>query len=149
MISDCHNIENIQNVDMHINDLASVVFKYNVNDLSLMLSLHGLENHKDLFYFCVDLFCKGLVMMYGNGNSVEIATITQEQFEFLRKKMRNAGIDVKLEVHPDTSNDSNIASLNFAAIESLPDDLDVSDYSFELRTSNLVYNVNFHMIHNV
>lgn len=156
MISDCKNIENIQNVDMHINDLASVVFKYNINDFSLMLSLHGLENKKDLFYFCVDLFCKGLVMLYGSGNSVEIATVTQEQFDHLRKKMRNAGIDVRLEVRPDENNNQNnqnndqsVSSLNFAAIESLPDNLDVNEYSFELRTMNLVYKVTFDLIHNV
>ena len=147
MISDCHKIENIQNVNMHINDLASVVFKHNVNNLSLSLSLHGLENNKDLFYFCIDLFCKGLVILYGTGNSVEIGNITEEQFEYLRKKMRNAGIDVKLQVQEST--DQHVSSLNLLAIASQSDNLNVADYCFELRTMNLIYKVTFDFIHNV
>ena len=43
-------------VDMHINNLAEFMFLRNVNDAKLVMSLGGIEDAKDLFYFCLDLF---------------------------------------------------------------------------------------------
>ena len=86
---------------MHINDLADFIFIKNVNDSIIQLSLNGVEDMKDLFYFCLDLFCKGLVILFGQDNKVEVEIITLEQFMLLRKKMANAGININLNIYED------------------------------------------------
>lgn len=139
-------------VDMHINDLAEFMFLRNVNDAKLALSLGGIEDHKDLFYFCLDLFCKGIVLMYGQGsNKVNIDDITQDQFMLLHKKMLCAGIKVTLDVYEDLPCEAKQEgpSLNIGDIEQEPSFLPLNDYRFILRAINMVYQVTFDIIHMV
>lgn len=138
-------------VDMHINDLAEFMFLRNMNDAKLGLTLGGIEDNKDLFYFCLDLFCKGLVMLFGQGvNKVNVDDITMDQFVLLHKKMLNAGIQVFLDVHEDLPDDSEATShpcLNLADIQEQPSHMPLSDYKFILRALNMVYQVSFETVH--
>lgn len=148
---------NTLNVEMHINDLADFMFVKNVNDAIIGLQMDGIEDNKDLFYFCLDLFCKGLVLMYGNGNSVNVDEISMEQFTSIQKKMKNAGILVHLSVFEDIDDNDNSsdsdngdhdkASVNIDHIESLPNTLPINEYMFVLRNGTHVYRVTFDLVH--
>ncbi len=134
---------------MHINDLADFIFIKNVNDSIIQLSLNGVEDMKDLFYFCLDLFCKGLVILFGQDNKVEVENITLEQFMLLRKKMANAGININLNIYEDIEGEENEekkVALNLEKIEELPNNLNIEDYDFILRSCNMVYKINFGFI---
>lgn len=133
-------------VDMHVNDLADFIFKKNVNDSIIQLALNGLEDVKDLFYFCLDLFCKGLVIMFGIDNKVEVDNISLDQFMLLKKKMANAGVNINLNVYEDIEGDDDKVALNIEKIEELPNDLNIEEYDFILRSGNMVYKVNFSLI---
>jgi len=115
------------------------------------LTLNGIENNKDFFYFCIDLFCKGLVILFGKDNRVEITDITMEQFMLLQKKMMNAGIKVHLDMYedipPNEDTKTESAHINLHHIESLPNDLTLDEYAFVLRTHQYVYKVNFSLHH--
>jgi hypothetical protein len=135
------------NVDMHINDLARFIFIENINDVAVAMSLNGIDDTKDLFYFCLDLFCKGLVMMFGNDNRVNVHELTYIDFEKIQKKMKNAGVIVKLEVFEDIqlddNNDAHNAFINLEYINSLPNDLQLRDYNFIMKTDNSVFTISF------
>lgn len=134
---------------MHINDLADFIFNKNVNDSIIQLSLNGVEDMKDLFYFCLDLFCKGLVILFGQDNKVEVENITLEQFMLLRKKMANAGININLNIYEDIEGEESEekkVALNLEKIEELPNNLNIEDYDFILRSCNMVYKINFGFI---
>jgi hypothetical protein len=139
----------MQDLNMHINDLADFIFIKNVNDSIIQLSLNGVEDMKDLFYFCLDLFCKGLVILFGQDNKVEVENITLEQFMLLRKKMANAGININLNIYEDIEGEENEekkVALNLEKIEELPNNLNIEDYDFILRSCNMVYKINFGFI---
>ena len=150
----------ILNVEIEVDALAKIVFLDNKNDAQIHLSLGGVENNKDLFYFCLDLFCKGLVLLFGSSNRVELEELTVEQFEVVRKKIANAGINVKLKVYEDIPGEDNEgegaegenteakSTLNISHLENLPNDLDLTEYTFVIRTLTLVYQVNFELFHN-
>lgn len=135
------------NVDMHINDLARFIFIENINDVAVAMSLNGIDDTKDLFYFCLDLFCKGLVMMFGNDNRVNVHELTYTDFEKIQKKMKNAGVIVKLavfeDIQLDDNNDAHNAFINLEYINSLPNDLQLSDYNFIMKTDNSVFTISF------
>lgn len=163
------------NVELHIDDLAEFVFVKNVNDAIISLTLDGLENNKDLFYFCLDLFCKGLVRLFGNNNTVSVEDITHDQFTGIQKKLKNAGILVELsirEIHTseadapshdtsyDTSHDishdtdandqtspTRIPVTNIPNIHELPDDLPLKEYCFILQNTTHSYKVTFELCH--
>lgn len=158
----------VLNVELEVDELAKVLFIDNVNDSLIYLSLGGIENNKDLFYFCLDIFCKGLVLMFGSSNRVDLESLTLEQFEIVRKKILNAGINVKLNVYEDIeadiiedgtenlsfedddkANAQNKSIINISHIETLPINLSLSEYTFVIRTTKLIYEVSFDLCHNV
>jgi hypothetical protein len=153
--------QNFLEVDMHINDLATFMFLKNVNNAIVELSLGGVENNKDFFYFCLDLFCKGLVILFGENGKVNVESLTQEQFAIIKQKMSLAGIDVKLDVFIEQQTTISLldeappdvdpikTSINFNEIDMDDDNKPLSDYVFRLKMDNLLYNIHFETIHRV
>lgn len=150
-------------VDMHVDDLAEFLFLKNVNNVSVELSLGGIENNKDLFFFCLDLFCKGLVFLYGEGTkSVTIDKLTEKQFQYIQNKMLCAGIHVNLVVFPldieldvvDTEastsqiSQQNKCVLNVDELTRAPDSMPIKDYEFKLFNNDMMYVISFELIHN-
>jgi hypothetical protein len=134
---------------MHIDELAQFMFLENVNDIVLDLSLGGVQNNKDLFFFCLDLFCKGLVLMFGQETkSVRIEELSFENFAEVKKKMECAGIKVVLTVLPsDIDSDETKLSLNLEELEKDSDDKPFESYEFKLKNDTLLYLVSFELIH--
>jgi hypothetical protein len=126
---------------MDINDFAEFVFIKNVNDALVELSLGGVENNLDLFCFFVDLVCKGLVLLFGKGNKVEIDSVSMEDFKKVQHKMHLLGIDVILDVKPNENNTP--VSMNVKDFESFPPNDDLESYRFKLNTLTLLYEVRF------
>jgi hypothetical protein len=145
-------------METDVNELAEFLFLRNTNDAIVELSLGGVEDNKDFFFFCLDLFCKGLVMIYGEGNSLIINNVSEEQFNNVQKKMANAGISAKLHVHhdndpdspPDLDEPSLFPSVNMTELQQMPSHLEVEDYVFKINmTSKLTYNITFQLFHKV
>jgi len=137
--------------DMHIDKFADFLFLRNVHDKKVELSLGGVQNQKDFFFFLLDLFCKGLILLHGDDRRVIIENLTMDDFGLVKKKMYLAGIDVHLDVHPrevDVSQDKP-CELNLQDLESKDDNLDLKSYVFTVKTMQLVINVKFSIFHNV
>lgn len=157
------------NVDMHIDNLAHFMFIRNINNALVELSLGGIENNKDLFYFCLDLFCKGLVLLFGKDGKVSIDSLILDDFIQVKRKMALAGIDVKLDIYkiPKDSDDNesnNVApalvnappdvpearnAINIPEIESIHDNLELKEFVFRLKMDRVIYNISFELKHNL
>jgi hypothetical protein len=138
----------ILNIDMNINDFAEFMFKKNVNNAEIYLELGGIEDNKDLFYFCLDLFCKGLIYMFGENGKVNIELITHEQFYQVKQKMLLAGIIVNLTYQDITNNLDQNTVINLDEIEKDENNLNLKDYEFTITTDKLIYKINFDLTHN-
>jgi hypothetical protein len=144
-----------RDVELEIDELANFMFKRNDNNVVLELSLGGIENNKDLFYFILDLFCKGLVMMFGNEtNSVDVDTITFDNFLSIKEKMLCVGIQVNMEHYPNDIplNDENIskrAIINTDEINEAEDNKPLNEYIFKLYSLKNQYIISFSLIHRV
>ena len=142
-----------RDVELEIDELAHFMFKRNENNVVLELSLGGIENNKDLFYFILDLFCKGLVLMFGNGtNSVDVDTITYENFLSIKEKMLCAGIQINMEYYPNdiplnNENISKRAIINTDEINEAEDDKPLNEYVFKLYSLKNQYIISFNLVH--
>lgn len=143
----------ILDVEMRVEDLAEFVFVKNTNDAKIEMSLGGIEDNKDLFYFCVDLFCKGLVLMFGKGGKVDVDAVSIEQFKSLQSKMANAGIAATLEVYEEVGDGQaecvEKPPVNLSHIESMPGNMGLKEYNFMIRSPPMIYSVSFDLIRNV
>lgn len=156
-------------IEIEVDQLAEFLFKLNTSNAVAELSLGGIEDNKDLFYFCHDLFCKGLVMLFGNESKVIINDLTTEQFQAVKQKMANAGINITLDVvtsdniiNTDADNVTSsdgpcdlpqtvlYPSINIQDIELMPSNLDLNAYKFKVHLSpNLTYVISYNLFHKV
>lgn len=141
---------------MEVSDLADFMFKRNVNNVVLDLSLGGIENNKDFFYFILDLFCKGLVLLFGGEeNSVDVDTITMDNFKIVKEKMLCAGININMAYYPNDIDlqDGEVVDmskrtvLNLDEINSSPDNKPLEEYVFKLLTIKNQYIISFNLLH--
>lgn len=132
------------NVEMHINDLADFVFKKNIYDSEIFLQLFEVEDMQDLFFFCLDLFCKGLVLLYGDKNRVCLEELSMDQFLEVRRKLRLAGIDVFLDVEPQepVEGEASPPATMIRVVEKT-DNITLDDYKFHMHTPQMKYIIHF------
>jgi hypothetical protein len=145
------NIMNFLDVEMEIEDLAEFMFIKNTHNVPLQLTMGGLENNKDVYYFCLDLFCKGLVLLFSkDGQSVSIEELSFNDFDIVRAKMACAGIRVSLDVIPSSNEhiqNKPITNLQDISIED--DNRNLEEYKFILNTLPYQYIVSFALFLNV
>ena len=134
-------------VDMEVDDFAKFVFLRNVNDAVIELSLGGVESNKDLFCFLVDLLCKGLVLVFGSNNRVELESMNLCDFELIERKLACAGIKVHLTVLENS--DGDIAGINMHELNDIPDDSPLPDFTLKLTSSTYIYHIRFTLGHKV
>lgn len=89
-------------VEASLAELVRYIFIENKTDAKVYMNIpygeHGIRDNHDLFVFCLDLLCKGLVLLYGDEqNKVPIDSLSQEQLAFVTRKLLNAGILLKVE----------------------------------------------------
>lgn len=148
-------------VELHVDDLAEFVFRRNVNNVPLELSLGGIENNKDLFFFCLDLFCKGLVLTRGDGQTVNLEDISMEDFTTIKTKMVCAGIEPTLQVFPsdvdtvseidldENGNQIKRNKLNIDELNAMDDSSPIESFLFRVTNIDMTYVVSFKIVHNI
>lgn len=141
----------ILDVEMEIDDFAEFMFLKNVSNIPLEISMGLIESNKDLYCFCLDLFCKGLVLMFSkDSKSVLVEELSFNDFECVKRKMACAGINVNLDVVPMSPQDFSSANLtNLKDLDSLGENEPLEQYKFILNTVPYKYIVSFSLFHNV
>jgi hypothetical protein len=137
--------------DMNVNELARFLFVNNEANRRVIVNLADLECTKDLFCFCFDMMCKGLVILFGTDNRVSLNQITLDQFEVVRKKMQCVGIDTFLKVFPveppPTPLDFYTQNmLNMHQVMAGPVRPNLEDYTFKIQTMDMMYNITFKVL---
>ena len=128
-------------MSVNINNFASFIFLENTQNFNVHLELGGVKHNKDLFFFLLDLFCKGLVLTYGGPlKKVEINSLSEADLDIVKEKMALAGIKASVIIIPE-SND-NVKS-NAVDLEALDDNLNLENYIFKLQTLTCQYMIFF------
>lgn len=132
-----------------IDDFARYVFVEHDSNKTIDLRILGnLETTKDMFLFCIDLVCKGLVLMFGTDDRVDIDKLTMEQFTQLSRRLELLGIRCLLEVEQLEAPLSVRDVLHrLHMLHNLPDNLDLNRYTFEIGSKNVLYKIHFTLFH--
>lgn len=80
-----------------VHDLSKHLFKHNDEGHEMLLGLEeSVKTNKELFSFCFQLFCNGLVLLYGDGHKVLLNALSMEQLDTIRTKLKCVHIHVKI-----------------------------------------------------
>lgn len=126
------------NIENEIEDMIPIIFK-NKDDRSINMSLIGIEDIYDLFCFCLDLFIKGLIFLYGSDdNKLNLDSLDQEMLDFTVKQLKKAGIIVTIEKSVDIYNNTIII-----IPEKDIDIFEVEQYKLKICKNSSLYTIFF------
>ena len=144
-------------ITLEIEQLAQYVFVQNRANKKIGLDIHGLGHSKDLFCFCLDLFCKGIVLIGGVNDDAaqerraEIDSISMDQFNVISRKMLLAGIKCSLDMQPleapmTVQESRAILFKSISNIHNMPESLPIKDYEFTIKMHESLCTVRFEIV---
>lgn len=145
---------NIEKKNIDVDQLAFYIFTEN-DGKEIFLDIQSIKTNKDLFFFCFDLFCKGLVILFGTENKLLLNMLTSENFDEIRRKLKYAHIhlktlnyDVELAelldiVNKDTLNERNVLVESIDNLKGMEEQLELSEYIFNIYLNNTVMQIFF------
>ena len=153
-------MNSVSYLNINVNELANYIFKINT-DKELFLNINSLKTKKELFFFLFDIFCKGIILMYGENNKMKLNNLELHQFEEIKTKLKYAHIGMNLIIYDKKTaqildlippNDQEIKEKNIIQnsidnIVKLPDDEDLKNYIFNLYMNDTLFCINFDILH--
>lgn len=127
-----------------LNGLAEYIFLKNISNAKIQIDLDGLLGVQDLFCFCFDLLCKGLVLLYSmNGIDIEIENLDINKFNIAKERLTFTGINVFIETENYKQDKRNHPIGKMVASKSISNTNNLSDYFATLYTENTIIIVRF------
>lgn len=123
-----------------------VLFKHNPNNLPVSIIYPTLSSSKELFFFLLDILCKGLVYLYGRSDvsertcSTYLDDLTKDQIFEVALKLKCAGIILNVDFSEPTQ--ASISS-NMQAILAMDANLPIDKYKLTLNSKELTYTLSF------
>lgn len=139
-------------IHMDIDGVAPMIFLKNENDQPINLNLiEPLQDTKDIFFFLVDLFFKGIYYItvghYGNCETVRLSEMTLETVFKAIKKLKCINIDVLLKVNDTEIFEPDrvrlILKTSISAAKAMPSNLQLKDYIIMIPINQTVYDLRF------
>lgn len=128
--------------EVSIDELSEFIFKQNNHNSKVVLQSDDFHTTKDLFSFCIDLMCKGLLLnMDLQCNEIDIQKISIEEFNRVSERMLLAGIKVNIQTLDN--NDNLIPAINI--IEKV-NHSQLSDYCLQIIGPKNINNIIFDLI---
>lgn len=128
---------------MNISEFAEFIFLKNKDRQNIQFDVDGLDTSKDLFLFFIDLTTKGLILLYGNENSVDLNDLTIDKFNNIKQLLNLVGIGINLNIENNINNIPN--KLNSEDIENYIENDKLNNYIFKIYANNYIYNITFNI----
>lgn len=137
------------NID--IDALAPMIFLKNPNNLPIKLDiLDPLKNTKDIFYFCTDLFLKGIFYMNTNKNmEVVINDLSIDDIFSTVKKLQNAKIQTCITIdgtETDKSKYKHIIKDSIECVKKMDDNESLQEYYLLIPMNDSLYKITFQLL---
>jgi hypothetical protein len=145
------------NID--VSEVANYIFKTN-NDKEILLNVNSIKTSRDLFFFLFDIFCKGLVILYGENNKMKLNDLQPYQFDEMKDKLKYAHIRLNMEMYdkntavildllPDNDgfDERSIIKKSIDDILLMTENEELNKYTFKLYMNEYLFCINFDIIH--
>lgn len=144
----------VTNMNCGFQDLVVHIFTNNANQ-HMMIGIESIHNNKQLFSFCFQLLCSGLVMLYGDGKKLQLNKVTMDQLECVKNKMKYAQIKLKtimydydtavmLDMVPEENvNEMTVLSRSMAMLNEMGEDNPLDEYTITLYLNDCIMQLYF------
>ena len=112
--------------------------------------LDPLKNTKDIFYFCTDLFFKGIFFMNANKNmKVVINALSIDDIFSTVKKLKNAKIQTNITIdgtETDRSKYKHIIKSSIEYVKNMHDNESLQEYYMLIPMNDSLYKISFQLL---
>lgn len=147
----------MERLNIDINELAKYIFVTNQTERNeIFLDVKSLKTNKELFFFFFELFCKGLVLLFGEGSKLCLDTLAMEQLDAVRGLMRFAHIKLNVVVYDEdtakmideieVADERKIVNDSMQKLRASKSDLQISEYVFNLFINKVLYIISFEVV---
>jgi hypothetical protein len=147
-------------VDIQVEHLAEYIFKTNAVDKKhIFLDVRSLNTSKELFYLFFDLFCKGLMILYGGSDKLLcLNNVSLEQFETVKSLLWYAHIGLFIAIHElkdavmldiideGETCERRVIQKSLATLRRMPNDSPIEDYKFSIMMNDIVMQIHFDVL---
>jgi hypothetical protein len=147
-------MNSLEKQNINIEELANYIFCINENT-EIILDIKSLKTNKEFFFFCFDLFCKGLVLLFGENNKLLLNNLTENQFDIIKLKFKYAHIFLHTEIYDietahlidiidkDKQDARQFLLDSIDNLKRLDDNLDIKEYNFNILLNDNVISLCF------
>ena len=144
-------------LNIDVSEVAKYIFKINT-DKEIILNVKSIKTSRDLFFFLFDIFCKGIIILYGENNKMKLNDLQPYQFDEIKDKLKYAHIKLNMEMFDkDTAilldllseqiDEKNIIQKSIDDIMLMGDNEELDKYIFNLYMNETLFCINFNIIH--
>tara|TARA_B110000261_G_C13018901_1_gene331262 strand:+ start:157 stop:624 length:468 start_codon:yes stop_codon:yes gene_type:complete len=149
------NVHNKEHTTVDYNELLEHIYFKNLQNKRILIEVNSIKSTKELFKFCLDLFCKGLVLCHGDDTKrVEIDSLSMSQIQEVIDKLSYTGIMTIIQVlikdpnsdeahKDDTVMCRTILQDSVNKIEHYPDNDILKTYNFKIKVGNNIFCIFF------
>jgi hypothetical protein len=138
----------VNNKTINYRELIEHIY-INNDEKRFILQTPTLENNKELYCFCLDLFCKGLITLYGNTQgSVEVNKLSMDDIQIVIDKLSYGGIMTVIQIEKSVDECSDIPEHevlkeSMALLHAYADNAPLCDFRFRLKVNTIIYVIKF------
>jgi hypothetical protein len=140
-----------------VDELATFIFKKNTENKELYLNIRSLKTTKELFFFLFDIFCKGIILLFGENNKMKLNSLEPYQFELIKENMKYAHILLTmttydestaklLDLIPENVKEKNVIQDSINDITKMEENEPLTEYVFKLFMNETLFCINFDII---
>jgi hypothetical protein len=146
-----------QHMRINVDELANFIFIKNSENKEIYLNIQSLKTTKELFFFLFDIFCKGIVLLFGKNNKMKLNNLEPDQFDKIKEKLKYAHINLimttydedtakLLDLVPEDVKEKNVIQESIKEILNMEDNNDLISYMFKLYMNDTLFCINFEII---
>ena len=141
-----------ENKDVNYNEFINYVFIENDEKKRIYMTFtdEKIKCVKDLYKFCLDLFCKGVVFVYGGDNkSVELNSLSLDQIQSIIDKLSCTGIITMirmLDIKGVLNDGCQMLKKTLSDLEDLDDNLEISEYFVVIKLQQFMIEIRFNIM---
>lgn len=147
----------MQHMRIDVDELATFIFKKNTENKELYLNIRSLKTTKELFFFLFDIFCKGIILLFGENNKMKLNSLEPYQFELIKENMKYAHILLTmttydestaklLDLIPENVKEKNVIQDSINDITKMEENEPLTEYVFKLFMNETLFCINFDII---
>jgi len=131
--------------------LPYLVFLENKNT-NVQLQLDNIESTKELFGFCLDMFCKGLALLGSDSHEdlrVEVNNLPQEVIDDVVRKLKLVGIKTNIMSYHESYysiEGVDVVQSSLRPIRSSPKSDKLENYIFGIKVGEYIHHISFEAI---